>query len=139
MHFATIDRSVTPPRVEVPRDYNLAAELLEGHVAGGRGARIAVIDDDGRYSYAWLAERARKAAAALHALGVQPEQRVALCMHDSVAWPATFLGAIALGAVPVPLNTLLTTDDYRYLIADSRARVVIASEALMAKVAPAAP
>ncbi|HEY5943999.1 MAG TPA: benzoate-CoA ligase family protein, partial [Kofleriaceae bacterium] len=128
---------MSPPRVDVPRDYNMAADLLERHVALGRGDRVAVVDDDGRYTYAWLDDRARRAAAALAALGVQPEQRVAVCMLDSVEWPAAFLGAIALGAVPVALNTLLTTDDYRYLIRDSRARVLIASEALLGKLEPA--
>ena len=121
----------------LPRDYNLAADLLDRHVAEGRGDRVAVIDDDGRHTYRWLAERARRAASALRALGVEPEQRVALCMLDTVEMPAAFLGAVALGAVPVPLNTLLTTDDYRYLLRDSRARVLIASDALIGKLAPA--
>ena len=134
---STIDHSSSPPRVELPRDYNMAADLLERHVLEGRGDRIAVIDDDGRHSYASLLERARRAASALAGLGVQPEQRVAICMLDSVDWPAAFLGAIGLGATPVALNTLLTTDDYRYLLRDSRARVLIASDALLGKLEPA--
>ncbi len=135
--FSTIDVATSPPRVDVPRDYNLAADLLDRHVIEGRGDRVAVIDDDGRHSYRWLAERARRAAAALSALGVVPEQRVALCMLDTVELPAAFLGAIALGAVPVPLNTLLAADDYRYLLRDCRARALIASDALLGKLAPA--
>src|SRR5512135_2534453 len=123
--------------MELPRDYNMAADLLDRHVVEGRGERVAVIDDDGRHTYRWLAERARRAASALSALGVQPEQRVALCMLDTVEFPAAFLGAIALGAVPVLLNTLLTTDDYRYLLRDSRACVLIASDALIGKLSPA--
>ncbi len=119
--------------MELPRDYNMAADLLERHAAD----RIAVIDDAGRHTYGWLAERTRKAASAFAALGVQPEQRVALCMLDTVEFPAAFLGAIALGAVPVPLNTLLTTDDYRYQLHDSRARVLVASDALLPKLLPA--
>ncbi|MBV8761797.1 MAG: benzoate-CoA ligase family protein [Deltaproteobacteria bacterium] len=114
--------------------YNAAVDLLERNDPD----RLAVIDDDGRYTYGDVAARAAKAAGALAALGVQPEQRVALCMLDSVDWIATFLGAIWLGAVPVPLNTLLTAEDYRYLIADSRARVVIASEPLLGKLPPGA-
>jgi benzoate-CoA ligase family protein len=120
--------------MDLPRDYNMAADLLRD-----RGDRVAIIDDDGRHTYRWLAERARKAASALRGLGVQPEQRVALCMLDTVELPAAFLGAIALGAVPVPLNTLLTTDDYRYMLHDSRARVLVASEALIGKLEPALP
>ncbi|HKE19920.1 MAG TPA: benzoate-CoA ligase family protein, partial [Kofleriaceae bacterium] len=120
-----------------PRDYNMAVDLLERHVVEGRGARVAVIDDDGRHTYAWLAGRARRAASALAALGVQPEQRVALCALDTVELPAALLGAVLLGAVPVPLNTLLSPDDYRYLLRDSRARVLVASDALLGKLGPA--
>src|SRR4051812_21150116 len=105
MAYSSIDLATTPPRVELPRDYNMAADLLFRHVDGGRGDRVAVIDDDGAHTYAWLADRARRAATALRDLGVQPEQRVALCMLDTVELPAVFLGAIALGAVPVLFNT----------------------------------
>jgi benzoate-CoA ligase len=135
--YSSVDLEVSPPRVELPRDYNAAADLLLRHVDEGRGDRTAIIDADGRHSYAWLADRALRAAAALRDLGVEPEQRVALCMLDTAELPAAFLGAIALGAVPVPLNTLLTADDYRYMVRDSRARVVIASDALAEKLAPA--
>nr|HEX4318146.1 benzoate-CoA ligase family protein [Kofleriaceae bacterium] len=123
--------------MELPRGYNVAADLLERHVAAGRGERVAVIDDDGRHTYRWLEDRVRRAAAVLADLGVQPEQRVALCMVDSVEMIATFLGAIALGAVPVPLNTMLVTDDYRYLLADMRARAIVVSDTLAGKLAPA--
>jgi len=119
--------------VELPRDYNMAVELLDHHPVD----RLAVIDDDGRHTYGWLAERARRAAGALRELGVQPEQRVALCMLDTVEFPAAFLGAIRMGAVPVLLNTLLTPDDYRYLLRDSRACALIVSDALATKLAPA--
>jgi benzoate-CoA ligase family protein len=118
-------------------DYNAAVDLLDRHVAEGRGARVAVIDDDGRHTYAWVADRAARAASALAAMGVGPEQRVALCMVDSVELVAAFLGAIRLGAVPVPLNTMLTGDDYQYLLRDMRARAAIVSDALLPRLAPA--
>ena len=124
--------SATPPAT-----YNVAAELLDRHVAEGRGGRVAVIDHDGRHTYAQVAERADRAAGALAAMGVEPEQRVALALLDTVDFPATFLGAIKLGAVPVPLNTLLTPDDYRYLLRDMRARALVVSDALVGKLAPA--
>ena len=135
--YSRVDMSTSPPVIELPRTYNLAADLLERHVVEDRGERIAIIDADGRHSYAALWERTRRAASALHALGVQAEQRVALCMLDTAELPAAFLGAIALGAVPVPLNTLLTTDDYRYMLRDSRARALVVSDALLGKLTPA--
>ena len=139
VELSRIDRSASPPRVEVPRSYNMAVDLLHRHVAEGRGERIAVIDDDGRHTYRDVAVQATRSAASLRDLGVEPEQRVALCMLDGVDFVAAFLGAIFLGAVPVPLNTLLTTQDYAYMLRDSRARVVIASDAVMGKIQPAVP
>jgi benzoate-CoA ligase len=133
VELSTIHDRESPPRVELPRAYNAAVDLLDRHVREGRGDRIAVIDDDGRYTYRELAARADGAAGALAALGVQPEQRVALVLLDSVEFPAAFLGAIKLGAVPVPLNTLLSADDYVYMLRDSRARAVIASAPLVPK------
>jgi benzoate-CoA ligase family protein len=109
--------------------YNAAVDLV------GRNDpdRLAIIDDEGRYTYGEVADRVAKAAGAFAALGVQPEQRVALCMLDGIDLVASFLGAIRMGAVPVPLNTMLTAEDYLYLIGDSRARVVIGSESLLPK------
>jgi benzoate-CoA ligase family protein len=135
--LSTLRPGVSPPHVELPRSYNATVDLLDRHVMEGRGDRVAVIDDDGRHTYAELAARADRAAGALRDLGVQPEQRVALVMHDGVDFPAAFLGAIKLGAVPVPLNTLLTPDDYTYMLRDMRARAVIASAPLYGKLGPA--
>ena len=139
VELSKIDRSETPPRIEVPRAYNMAVDLLHRHVMEGRGDRVAVIDDEGRHTYREVADRAARSAAAFRDLGVEPEQRVALCMVDSVDFVAAFLGAIMFGVVPVPMNTLLTTQDYTYLMRDSRARVVVASDAVMGRVQPAVP
>ncbi|CAN5632982.1 benzoate-CoA ligase family protein [soil metagenome] len=137
VELSTIRAGEAAPHVELPRSYNAAVDLLDRHVFEGRGGKVAVIDDEGRYTYAELAARADRAAGALAAMGVQPEQRVAIVMLDGVDVPAAFLGAIKLGAVPVLLNTMLTPEDYTYMLRDSRARVVIASASLYAKLGPA--
>ena len=59
------------------------------------------------------------------------EERVVLLLFDTPEFAATFFGAIKIGAVPVPINTLLKPADYNYLLNDSRARVAIVSEALV--------
>jgi benzoate-CoA ligase family protein len=139
VELSRIDRSQSPPRIELPRAYNMAVDLLHRHVLEGRGDRVAVIDDDGRHTYGQVAERAARSAGALRDLGIEPEQRVALCMADTADFVSAFLGAVAYGAVPVPLSTQLTTQDYAYLLRDSRARMVIASDAVMARLQPAIP
>lgn len=136
---STVDLGHSPPRVELPRSYNLAHDLLVRHADPAAAARVAVIDDTGAHTYAEVAARVAHAAGALRELGVVAEQRVALCLVDSVDFHAAFLGAVAIGAVPVPLNTLLTTADYAYLLRDMRAPLLLASDCLLDKLAPALP
>jgi benzoate-CoA ligase len=124
------------PTIEVPRDYNLAADLIGRNLAAGRGAKPAFIDDRGRYSYSDLADRVDRAANALLGLGVEPEQRILLCLVDTIDFPTVFLGAIKAGIVPVPVNTLLTGSDYAYMLRDSRAQALIVSDILLERFAP---
>jgi benzoate-CoA ligase len=107
--------------------YNAAADLIERNLAAGRGAKPAFIDDRGQYSYAEIAGRVRRFANVLRRLGVHPEQRVLLCLHDSIDFPTAFLGAITAGVVPVAVNTQLSAEEYAYMLADSRARAVLVS------------
>ncbi|HEV7558132.1 MAG TPA: benzoate-CoA ligase family protein, partial [Kofleriaceae bacterium] len=134
-HRCSID--LATPSVMFPRVYNAAVDLVDRHIAEGRGSRIAYIDDRGTYSYADLAERVNAAGNVLRELGVQPEQRVLLAMLDTIDFPAMFLGAIKAGIVPVPLNTLLKPADYTHFVRDSRARAVVVSDALLPSVGPA--
>ena len=107
--------------------YNAAADLIERNLAAGRGAKTAFIDDRGRYSYADLAERVDRFANLLRRLGVHPEQRILLCLHDGIDFPTAFLGAIKAGIVPVAVNTQLSADEFAFMLADSRARIVMVS------------
>jgi len=115
--------------------YNATTDLLERNLAH---PDRPVFRQDGRVTtYGALCERANRAGNALKALGVQLEQRVLLCMLDTPDLPAVFWGAMKAGLVPVPVNTLLTTADYDYLLRDSRARVLVVSAPLLPKVEPA--
>ena len=138
--YATVELAQEPhraPRVHVPRSYNAAVDFVDRHVAQGRGDRIAFVEDGRTTTYAALAERTARAASAIRGLGVLPEQRVMLCLHDTADFAAIFFGAMRAGAVAVPVNTLLTTEDYAFMLTDSRARVLFVSDALLEKVAPA--
>ena len=53
----------------------------------------------------------------LRALGMRREERILICLADTIDWPTAFLGAIKAGVVAVPVNTLLTEDDYRFMLA----------------------
>jgi benzoate-CoA ligase len=129
--LSSADHSVSPPRISIPRDYNAAYDLIERNLRAGRGDKVAVIDDSGSYTYAQLAERIDRFAHSLGELGVRMEERVLLCMLDTVDFPTAFLGCIKAGVVPIPVNTLLTASDYTYMLRDSRARVLVASSLLL--------
>ncbi|MGE0482701.1 MAG: benzoate-CoA ligase family protein [Gammaproteobacteria bacterium] len=119
------------------RPYNAAADLVGRNLDAGRAGKCAYIDDHGRHSYADLERGVTRAAAMLRGLGLAPEQRILIAMHDTVELPMLFLGAIRAGIVPVLVNTLLTADDYAYMLADSRARVAFVSAPLAAQFAGA--
>ncbi len=121
----------------IPRAYNFAADILKRNLDAGRGGKIAYIDVNGKYSYAELAERVERFAHTLRALGIRREERILICLLDTVDWPTAFLGAIKAGVVAVPVNTLMTESDYRFMLEDLRARLLVASDALFPKFADA--
>src|ERR1700759_2093424 len=114
----------------IPRDYNFAADILDRNLKAGRADRPAFIDPRGVWTYGQLADRVARFAAALRALGVQREERVLIALLDTIDWPSAFLGCLKAGVVAVPVNTLMTEDDYPFMLADSRARVLVVSDAL---------
>src|SRR5712691_9469578 len=113
------------------KTYNAAADLIERNLAAGRSTKTAFIDDHGRYCYAELAERVSRFANVVRRLGIHPEQRILLCLYDTIDFPTAFLGAIKAGAVPVAVNTQLSADEFAFMAADSRARAVVVSAPLL--------
>lgn len=108
-----------------PESFNFAEHLLS--LNAGRAAKTAFIDDEGSLSYGELESRVRRLASGLRDLGVKREERILLAMQDVNDWPVGFLGAIYAGIVPVAVNTLLTADDYAYMLEHSRAQAVLVS------------
>jgi benzoate-CoA ligase len=130
MQDITSDPASPEPQVNPPSDrFNAAAHLLA--VNALRPDKLAYIDDSQRLTYSQLDQRVRRCAAGLSALGLKREERVLMVMHDSVDFPAAFLGALYAGIVPVPVNTLLTADDYAFMLEHSAARGLLVSRALL--------
>jgi benzoate-CoA ligase len=112
-----------------PERFNFARHLMALNAC--RATKVALIDDAGTLTYGELADRVRRFASALVALGLRREDRVLLLMHDSSDWVVSFLGALHAGVVPVCVNTLLPAPDYAYMLADSRAQAALVSAALL--------
>jgi benzoate-CoA ligase len=124
--------AITSPVADVaspPETFNFAQHLLQ--VNAQRPTKAAFIDDQGTLSYGALDDRVRRVAAGLRSLGMRREERVLLLMHDCNDWPVSFLGAMYAGLIPVAVNTLLTADDYAYMLEHSRAQTVLVSGALL--------
>ena len=107
--------------------YNACVDLLDANVERGRADHPAVVSRARTVTYDELLSEVRRVAAGLRAIGVQPEQRVAMVMLDSVEFYATFLAALRIGAVPAPVNPLLPGRDLAAVVSVSRARVLVVS------------
>lgn len=113
------------PRRANTRTFNMVTPLLDRHVDEGRGDRPAVHLADRTITYSELQAEVNRAGNALLAEGVEPEHRVAILLHDGLEFLSFFLGALKIGAVPVPLNTQAVPDDLAFFITDSRARALV--------------
>jgi benzoate-CoA ligase len=109
--------------------FNFAQHLIA--LNANRASKIAFIDDTGNLSYGELADRIKRFAVGLQSAGIRREERVLLLMHDCCDWPVAFLGAMYAGIVPVAVNTLLTVDDYAFMLSHSRSQAAIVSGALL--------
>ena len=122
--------SFVPP-ILLPDEFNAAAYFIDRHLNEGRSDKVAIECGDCRVTYRQLADRVNRFGNGLKSLGVRMEERVLLLLLDTPEFAACFFGAIKIGAVPVPVNTLLKPADYKYLLNNSRARVAIVSDSLL--------
>jgi len=116
--------------VAAPERFN-ASLLLDRNIDRGRAGKAAVHAVDRSLTYGELLAQASRAGNLLRALGVAREERVLLVLDDTTAFPVVFLGAMRLGAVPVPVSPLDKADNFRHFVDDSYARVVVADAGSM--------
>ena len=124
-----------PPTIHLPDLFNAAAEFVDRQLHEGRAERIALRYEGRTLTYGQVADMVNRVGNALRDLGVEMENRVLLLLYDSPEFAASFFGAMKIGAVPVPVNTMMRAQDYVYFLNDSRAKVVIAHRALWDEVA----
>ena len=117
--------------MDLPETFNAATYFVDRNIVEGRGRKIAIECGDEQVSYQQLLERTNKAGNALRTLGVRPEERVVLLLLDSPEFLYCFFGAVKIGAVAVPLNTMARPHEYEHILNDCRARVALVSESLL--------
>ncbi len=111
--------------------FNAADYFVDRNIRQGRGHKVAIYTEHRNYTYNDIQKMVNKTANFLSDIGVRIEDRVMILMLDVPQFYAIFWGAIRMGAVPVPVNTMLTPDDYEYYLNDSRARVLVVSQELL--------
>jgi benzoate-CoA ligase family protein len=102
--------------------FNASTYLLDRQIAGGHSERIAITGAGGQLTYGQLHDLVRRVATGMRRLGVQPEHRVMLFMADSPWFVVVFLAAMRVGAVAVPVSTMMRADALVELLRDSRSR-----------------
>ncbi len=120
----------------LPERYNVSV-LLDSNLDAGRGDKVAIYCAEEQVTYGDLFNRVCRMGRALMEFGLRREERILLVLGDSPAFPIAFLGAIRIGAVPVPVNPLLRTEDYRYFVEDTNARLIVADDAFLEKLTEA--
>ncbi|MGW0683731.1 benzoate-CoA ligase family protein [Streptomyces sp. NPDC002754] len=122
--------------------FNACRYLLDRRLHHGDGARPALTGPAGDLTYAELHDRVCRTAGGLRAIGLRPEQRVMLFMADSPDFVTVFLAALRVGAIPVPVSTMLHAGDLAELLRDARTTFLAVGSAYAAvadKAVPDAP
>jgi 4-hydroxybenzoate-CoA ligase len=113
------------------RAYNAVSDFVDANVERGLADKIAFTDPQRTLSYGELQAATCRFGRGLRTLGLRQESRIVLILLDTVDFPIAFWGAIRAGIIPVPLNTLLTPEQYAYMLEDSRAEAVVISAPLV--------
>jgi benzoate-CoA ligase len=120
----------------LPAELNAATWFVDRNVDEGRAQAPAFLYEDRVLSYGDVRDLANRTGNALRELGIGMEDRVVMICVDAPEFIGTFWGAIKIGAVPVPVNTLMRAADWLYFLDDSRATAVVISAPLLAEAAP---
>jgi benzoate-CoA ligase family protein len=132
-----VDRSQSPARLTYAPGFNVAVPFIDRHLVEGRAAKVAIRSVAGDVTYGELAERVNRCGNALLGLGIRRGDRLLLVVKDCPEFFYLFWGAIKAGIVPVPLNTMLRSDDYRFIVEDSQCAALVWSPEFEAEVGPA--
>ena len=133
----TVDRSRTPSLLTFAPGFNAAEAFIDRHLAEGRGGKVAIRGAGGDVTYAELAARVNRCGHALRRLGLERGQRLLMVVKDCPEFFYAFWGAIKVGVIPVPLNTILRAADFKGMIEDSQASGLVYSPEFAAEVEPA--
>jgi benzoate-CoA ligase family protein len=123
----TVDEKADPPALNFAPVFNVAVPFIDRHLDEGRAGKDAIRTVDESVTYGQLAERVNRSGNLFKSLGIEPGDRILMYVKDCPEFFYAFFGAVKAGFIPVPVNTMLRVDDYRYLIEDSKCAVMVYS------------
>lgn len=141
----SVDRAPTPSVIKYSPVFNVATAMIDRHLDEGKGSYPAIINADASpgtgpaepVTYQMLAEQVNRCGNLLRSLTPEPGSRILMVVKDCPEFFYIFWGAIKAGLIPVPLNTLLRADDYRFMIEDSECASLVYSPEYQYEVDPA--
>ena len=136
-HTVTVDRSTTPSTIHYAPIFNVAVPFIDRHLDEGRAGHVAFRTVDEDVTYGQLAEQVARCGNLLQSMGLKAGDRVLMIVKDCPEFVYLFWGAIKAGVVPVPVNTLLRSSDYQYMVDDSGCALVVYSPEYTSEVRPA--
>ena len=119
---------------DLPTDYNMC-EILERNLEH-RADKTALFSEQGSLTFREVSDQVNQVGNALTRLGVRFGECVAILCPDRPEWVTTFFATAKIGGVALGMNTLLTTEEYDYILRDARVRVLVVYESLLALVEP---
>jgi len=119
---------------DIPDTFNMATALVDRHIEEGRGDRVAIYFEDAQITYRELQQRVNRAGNLLRDLGVRIEERVLLLLADRPEFVESYVGAMKIGAVPVPINVASTAEEIGYYLRDSRAAALVVDSDFLPRV-----
>lgn len=112
-------------------------DRLAKSVNSEKTAFVEATDAGRSLTYGELGEQSGKLAHLFEQHGLSAEDRAAMIMLDCLEFPIVFWGSLKAGIIPIPINTLLSTDLYSAILSDARAKVLFVSAELLSVVEPA--
>ena len=104
--------------------YNAAYDLLIRNIDKNPD-KIAFIDNNNSITYQELFRKVKAFSYSIKKYQIKENDRIILCMNDSIEYPIVFLGLIWSGIIPICINTMLPKKDYAYMLEDSEAKAII--------------
>ena len=128
-------------KIEIPEFLNIGVACTSAHVGTDKENNIAMVIEDDKLgtdeiTYKDLAKKSDQVCNFLTGLGLEPRDRVLVCLKNSLSYPISFFGAIKAGIIAVPTSTLLSGSEVKYLAEDSQASAIVLSASMYENLVP---